>query len=57
MQVAQVKTATKSNLPGKAHLSEVSQKADKAKAQESNVIDLQKQANHKRMFEAYNDCV
>lgn len=57
MQVAQVKPVTKSAPPVKARLSEITQKTDKVKAQESNVVDLQKQAIHKRMFEAYNDCV
>jgi hypothetical protein len=62
MQAAQVKQVAKSELSSKVYASALSPKAGQVKAQEanvreSNVIDLQKQANFKRMFEAYSDCV
>jgi hypothetical protein len=57
MQVAHVKQVAKPELTSKVYDSALSQKADQTKAQESNVVDLQKQANFKRMFEAYSDCV
>jgi hypothetical protein len=57
MQVANVKQVAKPELISKVYETALSQKADKVKVQESNVVDLQKQANFKRMFEAYSDCV
>ena len=57
MQAAHVKQVAKPELISKAFEPALSQKADQTKTQDSNVVDLQKQANFKRMFEAYSDCV
>jgi hypothetical protein len=57
MQEAQVKQVAKPELTSKIYDAALSPKADNLTAQESNVVDLQKQANFKRMFEAYSDCV
>ena len=57
MQAAHVKQVAKPEQISNVYETALSQKADQTKAQDSNVIDLQKQANFKRMFEAYSDCV
>jgi hypothetical protein len=57
MQAAHVKQVAKPELMSKTYDPALSQKADQTKAQDSNVVDSQKQANFKRMFEAYSDCV
>jgi hypothetical protein len=57
MQAAHVKQVAKPEPISKAYDPTLSQKADKTKPQESNLEDLQKLANFKRMFEACNDCV
>jgi hypothetical protein len=57
MQAAHVKQVVNPELISKAYEPALSQKTDQTKAQDSNVVDLQKQANFKRMFEAYSDCV
>jgi hypothetical protein len=57
MQAAHVKQVAKLEPISKAYDPTLSQKADKTKPQESNLADLQKLANFKRMFEACNDCV
>jgi hypothetical protein len=57
MQAAHVKQVAKPELVGKTFEPAIGQKAEQTKTQESNVVDLQKQANFKRMFEAYSDCV
>ena len=55
MPAANVKQVAKPELINKVYQSDLSQKADKTT--ESNVVDLQKQPNCSRMFEAFNDCV
>jgi hypothetical protein len=35
----------------------LSQKSDKVKVQEANILNLQKLKNLKRLLEAYSDCV
>ena len=55
MQVANVKQVAKPELIGKVYQPALSKKTDKTT--ESNVVDLQKQPNCSRMFEAFNDCV
>jgi len=56
MQATQAKQAIKPDLIGKGYEPTLSQKTDTTKVQESSV-DSQKQANYRRMFEAYSDCV
>ena len=55
MPAANVKQVVKPELIGKIYEPTLSQKT--SKATESNVVDLQKQPNCSRMFEAFNDCV
>lgn len=57
MQVANVKQVAKPEVISQVYETALGQKANKVKVQESNVVDLQKQASFKRMFEAYSDCV
>jgi hypothetical protein len=57
MQAANVKPVAKPELVNEVYNQSISQKTDNANVQPSNVVDLQKQANFKRLFEAYNDCV
>jgi hypothetical protein len=57
MQAANVKQVVKPELTNEAFSTAINQKTDKTDAQKSNVVDLQKQNNYKRMFEAYSDCV
>ncbi len=57
MQAANVKQVVKPELTNETFSTAINQKTDKTDAQKSNVVDLQKQNNYKRMFEAYSDCV
>jgi len=57
MQAANVKPVAKPELVNEVYSQSISQKTDNPNVQPSNVVDLQKQANCKRLFEAYNDCV
>ena len=57
MQALNVKPATKPQLLNEIYEPALNQKSDKVKAQETNVLTLQKPKNINRLLEAYSDCV
>jgi hypothetical protein len=57
MQATNVKQVTKPELTSEVYNPALSEKADKANLQKSNIVDLQKQKSCNRMLEAYSDCV
>lgn len=63
MQVAHVKPVFESQLKTASQMVDeiyapaLNQKSDKVKAQESNILSLQKPKSLNRLLEAYSDCV
>lgn len=57
MQVQNVKPVSIPPLLNEIYEPPLSQKSDKVKVQEANILSLQKSRNLKRLLEAYSDCV
>ncbi|MES2580806.1 MAG: hypothetical protein V4552_09695 [Pseudomonadota bacterium] len=57
MQALNVKPVSIPPLVNEIYEPPLSQKSDKVKVQEANILSLQKPRNLKRLLEAYSDCV
>ncbi len=57
MQALNVKPVSIPLLVNEIYEPPLSQKSDKVKVQEANILSLQKPRNLKRLLEAYSDCV
>lgn len=57
MQAQNVKPVSIPPLLNEIYEPPISQKPDKVKVQEANILSLQKPRNLKRLLEAYSDCV
>lgn len=57
MQAQNVKPVSILPLLNEIYEPPLSQKSDKVKVQEANILSLQKTRNLKRLLEAYSDCV
>lgn len=57
MQSLNVKPVSKPQLLNEIYEPPLSEKSDKVKVQEANILKLQKLKNTNRLLEAYSDCV
>ena len=57
MPALNLKTVSKPQLLSEIYEPPLSQKSDKVKVQEANILSLQRPKNLKRLLEAYSDCV
>ena len=57
MQALNLKPVSKPQLLNEIYEPPLSQKSDKVKVQEANILNLQRPKNLKRLLEAYSDCV
>ena len=57
MQALNVKSVSEPQLLNEIYEPPLSQKSDKVKVQEANILNLQRPKNLKRLLEAYSDCV
>ena len=57
MQATSFNKVAKPELISEIYEPALSQKSDKVKVQEANILSLQKHKNLNRLLEAYSDCV
>lgn len=57
MQATNVKKVVTTELNDEVHEPALSQKSDKVKVQEADILSLNKPKNFNRTIEAYSDCV